>query len=169
MRILGIDPGLHITGWGVIDYDGYHLKYVSHGIITTEANDDISHRLNKIYKAISDVVEDFAPKEVGIEQVFVNNNPSSSLKLGMARGAAICCVGVLGLKVFEYTPNKVKKSVVGMGHATKDQVSAMIQILLNCGLVKLDAADALAIAVCHAHNRNVVPGGINDCSLKRVG
>ena len=160
MRILGIDPGLHITGWGVIDYDGYHLKHVSHGTIVTKADDSVSFRLNKIYKGLSDVVEDFSPKEVGIEQVFVNSNPSSSLKLGMARGAAICCAGVLGMPVSEYTPNKVKKSVVGVGHATKDQVSAMVQILLNCGTVKLDAADALAIAICHAHNRT-----ISDCKI----
>ena len=174
MRILGIDPGLHITGWGVIDYDGYHLKYVAHGTITTQADDNISHRLNKIYKGISDVVEDFSPCEVGIEQVFVNSNPNSSLKLGMARGTAICCAGVLGLNVFEYTPNKVKKSVVGVGHATKDQISTMVQILLNCGSVKLDAADALAIAICHAHNRNVIgnyniSGEVNDYSFERVG
>ena len=155
MRILGIDPGLHITGWGVTDYDGYHLKYISHGTIVTKADASISFRLNKIYKDLSDVVGKFSPTEVGVEQVFVNSNPNSSLKLGMARGAAICCVGVLGLTVFEYTPNKVKKSVVGVGHATKDQVSAMVQILLNCGMVKLDAADALAIAICHAHNRGI--------------
>ena len=159
MRILGIDPGLHITGWGVIDYDGYHLKYIAHGTIVTKADEEIGFRLNKIYKELSDVVEDYAPQEVGIEQVFVNSNPSSSLKLGMARGAAVCCAGVLGLKIFEYTPNKVKKSVVGVGHASKDQISMMIQVLLNCGTIKLDAADALAIAICHAHNR----GAVNNC------
>lgn len=153
MRILGIDPGLHITGWGVIDHDGNHLKHVSHGTVVTDSNEDIAVRLNKIYKALSDVIEDYSPNEVSIEEVFVNNNPLSSLKLGMARGAAICCVGILGLKVFEYTPNKIKKAVVGVGHATKDQVSTMVQILLNCGPVKLDAADALAIAICHAHNK----------------
>ncbi|MBE6446983.1 MAG: crossover junction endodeoxyribonuclease RuvC [Alphaproteobacteria bacterium] len=153
MRILGIDPGLHITGWGVINYDGYHLKYVAHGTIVTKPGDTISWRLNEIYKELSNVVEDYRPNEVAIEEVFVNNNPHSSLKLGMARGAAICCVGVLGLDVSEYTPNKIKKSVVGAGHATKDQISTMVQILLNCGSVKLDAADALAVAICHAHNK----------------
>lgn len=157
MRILGIDPGLHVTGWGVVDYDGYHLKYISHGTITTKSDDSIGFRLNKIYKELSNVIENFSPVEVGIEQVFVNNNPNSSLKLGMARGAAICCVGVLGLSVSEYTPNKVKKAVVGVGHATKDQVSTMVQVLLNCETVKSDAADALAIAICHAHNRGILP------------
>lgn len=153
MRILGIDPGLHLTGWGVIDYDGFRLKHIDHGKIATRADDEIAFRLQMIYKGLSDVIEDYSPEEVGIEQVFVNSNPSSSLKLGMARGAAICCAGVLGLKVFEYTPNKVKKSVVGAGHATKDQISIMVQMLLNCGTVRLDEADALAIAICHAHNK----------------
>lgn len=152
-RILGIDPGLHITGWGVIDYDGYHLKYVAHGTIVTFASDDISQRLNVVYQELSDVIEQYSPDEVSIEQVFVNMNPSSSLKLGMARGAAICCVGVMSIPIKEYTPNAVKKAVVGSGHASKDQISMMVQRLLSCGNVKADSADALAIAICHAHNR----------------
>jgi crossover junction endodeoxyribonuclease RuvC len=152
-KILGIDPGLHITGWGMIDYDGFQLKYVSHGTIKSSPSNDISSRLSHIFKTLSDVIEEYSPKEVSIEEVFVNKNPFSSLKLGMARGAAICCAGVLGLKIFEYTPNKIKKSVVGAGHATKEQVSIMIQKLLNCDSVKLDAADALAVAVCHAHHK----------------
>lgn len=152
LRILGVDPGLHITGWGVIDYDGFKLKYVSHGTIITEAEEHISHRLNKIYQSLSNVIEEYSPYEVGIEQVFVNMNPSSSLKLGMARGTAICCIGVMGLSVSEYTPNAIKKSVVGVGHATKEQISMMVQRLLNCHDVKADAADALAVAICHAHH-----------------
>jgi crossover junction endodeoxyribonuclease RuvC len=151
-RILGIDPGLHITGWGVIDYDGFHLKYVAHGIIVSPPSDDISSRLSNIFNGLSNIVEKYSPHEASIEEVFVNKNPISSLKLGMARGTAICCVGVLGLKVSEYTPNKVKKTVVGVGHATKDQISIMVQKLLNCGSVKLDAADAIAVAICHAHH-----------------
>lgn len=152
LRILGIDPGLHITGWGVIDYDGFKSKHIAHGTIVTEAEDHISHRLNKIYQNLSNVIEDYSPREVGIEQVFVNINPSSSLKLGMARGTAICCIGVMGLSISEYTPNAIKKSVVGVGHATKDQISMMVQRLLNCREVKADAADALAVAICHAHH-----------------
>lgn len=151
-RILGIDPGLRITGWGVIDYDGYYLKYVAHGAIVTAMSEHISKRLTKIYQELSDVIEEFSPNEAGIEQVFVNMNPGSSLKLGMARGAAICCAGVMKLPIEEYTPNAVKKSVVGIGHATKEQVAMMVQRLLNCGEVKADAADALAIAICHAHH-----------------
>jgi crossover junction endodeoxyribonuclease RuvC len=98
-------------------------------------------------------MEEYAPQEICIEEVFVNKNPFSSLKLGMARGAAICCAGVLGLNVFEYSANKVKKSVVGTGHATKEQVSIMVQKLLNCGSIKADAADAVAVAICHAHHK----------------
>ncbi|MDR2681930.1 MAG: crossover junction endodeoxyribonuclease RuvC [Holosporaceae bacterium] len=151
-RILGIDPGLHRTGWGIVDYDGFHLKYVIHGVIIADPAQKIEIRLRHIYKMLSDVIEENSPTEVSIEQVFVNNNPLSSLKLGMARGVAICVASVMGLRVTEYTPNKIKKSVVGSGHATKDQVSIMVQKLLNCGSVKLDAADALAIAICHAHH-----------------
>lgn len=155
-RILGIDPGLHITGWGVIDFDGFHLKHIIHGTIISKPSEEIADRLSNIYKNLSNVIEEHSPNEVGIEQVFVNNNPTSSLKLGMARGIAVCVPSMMGLKVFEYTPNKVKKTVVGSGHATKDQVSIMVQKLLNCGPVKLDDADALAIAICHAHHRNML-------------
>ncbi|MDR2158198.1 MAG: crossover junction endodeoxyribonuclease RuvC [Holosporaceae bacterium] len=151
-RILGIDPGLHITGWGVVDYDGFYLKHVDHGTIISSSSEVIGSRLSGIFKGLADIIEEYSPNEISIEDVFVNKNPFSSLKLGMARGAAICCAGVLGLKISEYTPNRIKKTVVGSGHATKDQVSTMVQKLLNCGTVKLDAADALAVAICHAHH-----------------
>ncbi|MDR1982605.1 MAG: crossover junction endodeoxyribonuclease RuvC [Holosporaceae bacterium] len=153
MRILGVDSGLHITGWGIVDYDGLHLKYVAHGTIVSSASEEIGWRLGNIFKGLADVIEEYSPLEAGIEDTFVNKNPFSSLKLGMARGAAICCAGILGLKISEYTPNKIKKSVVGTGHATKEQISIMVQKLLNCGSVKLDAADALAVAICHAHHK----------------
>ncbi|MBR1735156.1 MAG: crossover junction endodeoxyribonuclease RuvC [Alphaproteobacteria bacterium] len=155
-RILGIDPGLHITGWGVVDFDGFRLKHVAHGTIVSKTSEEIANRLAYIFKNLSDVIEKYAPNETSIEKVFVNINPESSLKLGMARGVALCVSSLMGLSVFEYTPNKIKKTVVGSGHATKDQISIMIQKLLNCGSVKLDAADALAIAVCHAHHRNAL-------------
>ncbi len=155
-RILGIDPGLHITGWGIIDFDGVRLKHIAHGTIVSKSSEEIADRLSHIFKNLSDIIEEHSPNEVGIEQVFVNNNPASSLKLGMARGVAVCVPSIMGLKVSEYTPNKIKKSVVGSGHATKDQVSIMVQKLLNCKPVKLDSADALAIAICHAHHRNML-------------
>lgn len=153
---MGIDPGLHITGWGIIDFDGFRLKHIAHGTVVSKPSDEIADRLSQIFKNLSDIIEEHSPNEVGIEQVFVNSNPASSLKLGMARGVAVCVPSIMGLKVFEYTPNKIKKTVVGSGHATKDQVSIMVQKLLNCGPVKLDAADALAIAICHAHHRNIL-------------
>ena len=155
-RILGIDPGLHIIGWGIIDFDGFRLKHIAHGTVVSKPSDEIADRLSQIFKNLSDIIEKHSPNEVGIEQVFVNSNPASSLKLGMARGVAVCVPSIMGLKVSEYTPNKIKKTVVGSGHATKDQVSIMVQKLLNCGPVKLDAADALAIAICHAHHRNML-------------
>ena len=155
-RILGIDPGLHITGWGIIDFDGFRLKHIAHGTVVSKPSDELADRLSQIFKNLSDIIEKHSPNEVGIEQVFVNSNPASSLKLGMARGVAVCVPSIMGLKVSEYTPNKIKKTVVGSGHATKDQVSIMVQKLLNCGPVKLDAADALAIAICHAHHRNIL-------------
>lgn len=156
VRILGIDPGLHITGWGIIDYDGFHLKHIAHGTIVSKPSDEMSVRLGNLFKNLSNVVEANSPNEISIEQIFVNNNPISSLKLGMARGIAVCVSGIMGLKVTEYTPNKIKKTVVGSGHAAKEQISVMVQKLLNCGSVKFDAADALAIAICHAHHRSVL-------------
>lgn len=152
VRILGIDPGLHITGWGVIEYSGFHLKYVSHGTIISKATESISLRLSNIFKQLSVVIDENSPEEIGIEQIFVNSNPVSSLKLGMARGVAICASGMKNLTVTEYPANKIKKTVVGSGHATKEQIAIMVQRLLNCENIKADAADALAIAICHAHH-----------------
>jgi crossover junction endodeoxyribonuclease RuvC len=155
-RILGIDPGLHITGWGAVDYDGYHLKYVAHGVIKTDQAVEIERRLGDIYRKLSEVIEKVAPQEVSVEQIFVNSNPASSLKLGMARGVALCVANIMGLKTFGYTPNAIKKTVVGSGHATKEQVSSMVKKLLNCGEVKHDAADALSVAICHAHSSRLL-------------
>lgn len=152
MRILGVDPGLHITGWGIVNYEDNRLRHISHGKIITKSSDDIAYRLNYIYKELSNVIEEYGPTAAAIEQVFVNSNPASSLKLGMARGTAICCIGIMNVPLKEYTPNAVKKAVVGVGHATKDQVAVMVQKLLNCGDVKADAADALAVAICRGHN-----------------
>ncbi|MDR2107673.1 MAG: crossover junction endodeoxyribonuclease RuvC [Holosporaceae bacterium] len=153
-RILGIDPGLRITGWGIIDRDGFHTRHVAHGTIVSETSEEISLRLSRIFRELSDVIEKYSPHEAGIEDVFVNRNPFSSLKLGMARGVAVCCAGFFGLKIAEYSANKIKKSVVGSGHAEKNQVSMMVQKLLNCDSVKQDAADALAVAICHAHHNS---------------
>lgn len=153
-RVLGIDPGLQFTGWGIVDFDGYRLKYVGHGVIATASDDDIAVRLSKIFVELSDVITKYGPSSASVESVFININPASSMKLCMARGAAISAPAVAGIKVSEYAPNKIKKTIVGAGHATKEQISFMVQKLLNCGSVKRDAADALAIAICHAHCTN---------------
>lgn len=154
-RILGIDPGLRHTGWGIIDVKGNTLTPVAHGVISSK-KDAMSMRLNEIFLGISEVIKKHTPDEAAVEEVFLNKNPGSTLKLGMARGVALLVPAHFGLIVGEYSANKVKKSVVGVGHATKEQVSHMIGILLpKAAPVTLDAADALAVAICHAHHMGI--------------
>lgn len=151
MRILGIDPGSRVTGYGVIDSDGVTSRHVSSGCIRTE-NEDFSARLGEIFLGIQEIVKTQQPDEVAVEQVFVARNPSSALKLGHARGAAVTAVVTLDLSVAEYTPRAVKKALVGTGAAEKEQVQHMIRLLLGVkGKMGLDESDALAIALCHAH------------------
>ncbi len=153
MRVIGIDPGLQHTGWGLVDMQGNKLTHVAHGVISTNSKADIAARLKIIFSGIMEQVELFKPVEAAIESVFVNSNPASSLKLGQARGVAMMAPAHLGLDVAEYTPNLVKKSVVGAGHAQKGQVQAMIKVLLGGVEAESDAADALAVAICHLHHR----------------
>ena len=153
MRIIGIDPGLQKTGWGIIDDELSRFKYVSHGVISTSTKDDIPKRLDDIFKNIQEIIKEYKPQHASVEEIFLNNNPKSTIKLSMARGIAILAPKNLGLDVFEYTANKVKKNVVGSGHAGKEQVAHMVMRLINnCPSVSNDAADALAIALCHAHS-----------------
>ncbi|MGD9638961.1 MAG: crossover junction endodeoxyribonuclease RuvC [Alphaproteobacteria bacterium] len=153
MRFLGIDPGLNKTGWGIIDFANSRLKYVSDGVIKTSAEDSISKRLLTIHNELSDVISRFEPQEVAIEEIFINKNPVSTLKLSQARGAAILSSALHGLQVFEYSPNEIKKTVVGTGHAAKQQIAMMIKVLLPEYKHKSpDSADALAAAICHAHS-----------------
>lgn len=153
MRILGIDPGLQKTGWGMILTEGNRLQFIACGTIKTDATTDIARRLVEISHGLEAVIRDWDPHEAAIEETFVNKNPASALKLGVARGAAMVTPARLGLNVSEYPANLVKKSVVGTGHATKDQIGAMIKVLLPAtGKMGPDAADALAIAICHAHH-----------------
>lgn len=150
-RILGLDPGLRHTGWGVIDVLNNQLIHVAHGVISS-SSDNLSSRLVELFKGLQTVIQEYKPKEAAVEETFVNNNPVSTLKLGMARGVILMTPDFLGLRVSEYPANKVKKAIVGVGHANKEQVSHMVQVLLpKAAPVKLDAADALAIAICHAH------------------
>lgn len=153
MRILGIDPGLQKTGWGIIESVDNRLTFVQCGLIRTQAGLPLYARLAAIDTGLAQVIALYAPDETAIEITFVNENPASALKLGMARGVAIACPGRHGLGVAEYAPNLVKKSLVGNGHATKDQIGMMVRMLLpSAGKTGADEADALAIAICHAHH-----------------
>jgi crossover junction endodeoxyribonuclease RuvC len=154
VRILGLDPGLRNTGWGIVDSMGNRLTYVAHGVAHSDGNDDLAPRLSQLYQEILKIIQRYAPQEAAVEETFVNKNPSSTLKLGMARGIVLLAPAESGLRVGEYAANRVKKSVVGVGHADKSQVALMVQRLLpGCGVVSADAADALAVAICHAHYR----------------
>lgn len=154
VRILGLDPGLRNTGWGIVDSMGNRLTYVAHGVASSDGNDDLASRLSQLYRELLKIIHMYAPQEAAVEETFVNKNPSSTLKLGMARGIVLLAPAESGLRVGEYAANRVKKSVVGVGHADKNQVALMVQRLLpGCGVVSADAADALAVAICHAHYR----------------
>lgn len=154
-RLLGLDPGLRHTGWGIVDVYGNRLRYVAHGTVAPPPSLPLSHRLHFLFEGLTKVIHQFTPNEAAVEETFVNAvNAASALKLGMARGAVLLAPASAHLLVAEYSANKVKKAVVGVGHADKDQVSMMVQRLLpTCGPVKADAADALAVAICHAHYR----------------
>jgi len=152
MRILGIDPGSRITGFGVVELNQGRLRYVASGCIRTQEK-EFPLRLKVIFEELGCVIRQYQPDVMAIEQVFVKNNVASALKLGQARGAAICAGVTLGLPVSEYAPTRVKQAVVGTGRAAKDQVQHMVAALLQLsGLPQQDAADALAIAVCHGHS-----------------
>jgi crossover junction endodeoxyribonuclease RuvC len=154
-RILGLDPGLRIVGWGIIDVLGSSLSHVAHGIVTSKDGESLPTRLRNLYTQLIEIIQLYAPHEAAVEETFVNNNPLSTLKLGMARGVVMLAPAGAGLYVAEYAANKVKKSVVGVGHADKGQVAMMVGRLLpkSQGVTK-DAADALAVAICHAHYRS---------------
>ncbi|MCG8428461.1 MAG: crossover junction endodeoxyribonuclease RuvC [Chromatiales bacterium] len=155
-RILGIDPGSRVTGFGIIESDGVNSQHISSGCIRV-AEGDLPERLGEIYQAISDVVEEFRPTEMAIEQVFVAKNAGSALKLGQARGAAICACVVAGLSVAEYTPRMIKQAVVGTGKADKDQVQHMVRHILKLEQkLASDQADALAVALSHAHSNSTL-------------
>jgi crossover junction endodeoxyribonuclease RuvC len=154
IRILGIDPGLRRTGWGLIESDGNRLIYVACGSVETSERADLGARLLAIHDGLIAVIEQYAPHEAAVENTFVNGNAVSTLKLGQARGIAMLVPSRMGLVVSEYAPNQVKKTVVGGGHAEKAQIRMMIGVLLPKAQPQSeDATDALAIAICHAHHR----------------
>ena len=159
MRILGIDPGLRVTGFGILEKQGQKLEYVASGCIRTP-DGELPARLKSILDGLREVIELHEPLEVSVEKVFVNVNPQSTLLLGQARGAAICAAVSKNLPVSEYTALQVKQAVVGQGHAAKEQVQEMVKRLLNLsGTPQADAADALACAICHAHAGNAFKMG----------
>jgi crossover junction endodeoxyribonuclease RuvC len=152
MRVLGVDPGLRNLGWGIIDVNGSRLSHVANGIIHSEG-DDLALRLLSLHVALTAVVAEHRPEAAAVEQTFVNKDGASTLKLGQARGVAMLVPAQAGLVVAEYAPNAVKKAVVGVGHADKVQVAHMVRHQLpGVVLNGADAADALAIAICHAHH-----------------
>ncbi len=152
-RLLGLDPGLQRTGWGVIESEGTRIRHIANGVIATDAKKPLAQRLVELHDGLSAVLAQYSPASVAVEETFVNKNPTSTLKLGQARGVVLLAGALAGLSVAEYTPNHVKKSVVGAGHAAKEQVDAMVRILLpGVKIHGADAADALAVAICHAHH-----------------
>lgn len=153
MRILGIDPGLQKTGWGVIESEGHALRYIACGLIKTNPADSLPERLRQIDDELSHIVNTWNPDSAAVEETFVNKNPASALKLGQARGVAVVVPARLGVPVAEYAATLVKKSIVGGGHAAKAQMGMMIRTLLPTSQVgSEDEADALAVAICHAHH-----------------
>ena len=153
MRLIGLDPGLRSTGWGVIEVEGNRLVHVASGIVRSDEATSLAERLCQLFDGISAVIVEWQPREAAVEETFVNKNPTSTLKLGQARGAVLMAPAKLGLPVREYGANHIKKSVVGAGHADKRQVEMMVRRLLPGSAATADAADALAVAICHAHHR----------------
>tara|TARA_R110000868_G_scaffold1554_3_gene12462 strand:- start:28312 stop:28821 length:510 start_codon:yes stop_codon:yes gene_type:complete len=154
VRLLGLDPGLRRSGWGVIEIDGSRLVHIASGAVTSDSKAPLAERLSQLFTALTAIVETHRPDEAAVEETFVNKNPASTLKLGQARGAVMLAPAQLGIPVAEYAANLIKKSLVGNGHADKNQIQAMINILLPGAKPQTaDAADALAVAICHAHHR----------------
>lgn len=153
MRLIGLDPGLRATGWGVIDVQGGKLVFVAEGVLHSDGKRALAERLVQLANGLGEVIRQYRPAEAAVEETFVNRNPVSTLKLGQARGIALLVPAQAGIPVTEYLPNLVKKTVVGSGHAAKEQVQMMVRVLLPGAAPKAaDAADALAVAICHAHH-----------------
>jgi crossover junction endodeoxyribonuclease RuvC len=154
VRLLGLDPGLRFTGWGVIDVDGNRLRHIGDGVIATDNTDSVPERLKILHDALLALLQRLRPDEAAVEETYVNRNGAATLKLGYARGVALLAPALAGVTVTEYGAKSVKKAVVGTGGADKDQVEMMVRRLLPGALIRrADAADALAVAICHAHHR----------------
>lgn len=167
IRIIGIDPGLRRTGWGVIESAGNSLHFVASGTVKSDDKLDLASRLCQLHEGLSAVLHQMMPDEAAVEHTFVNKDATATLKLGQARGVALLAPAQAGLRVAEYAPNAVKKSVIGVGHGDKQQIHMMVKVLMpRASFDTSDAADALAIAVCHAHNRHSL---YNLAELKKSG
>ena len=154
MRLLGLDPGLRRTGWGIVEATGERLSHVANGTVDSDAAAPLSERLAQLFDGIAAMIEEFAPAEAAVEETFANRNANSTLKLGQARGIALLAPARAGLPVSEYAANRIKKAVTGVGHADKQQIQMMVATLLpGIEIAGPDAADALAVAICHAHYR----------------
>ena len=154
IRIIGIDPGLRNMGWGVIEACGSRLSFVACGALHSDAGASLGERLRQLHEGLAGVIAAHAPAEAAVEETFVNRDPQSALKLGQARGIALVVPALAGIEVAEYAANLVKKTVGGAGHAEKTQVALMVRVLLpKCDAKSADAADALAVAICHAQHR----------------
>lgn len=161
IRILGIDPGLRRTGWGVIAQESNKLSFIACGVIMPDEKLEMAQRLCALHDGLQKIILQYKPDETAVEETFMNTNAASALKLGQARGIALLAPALAGLSVAEYAANVVKKSITGAGHAEKQQIQHMIKVLLpKAEIVSEDAADALAIAVCHAHHRRSHKGVI---------
>ncbi len=156
-RLLGLDPGLQYTGWGLVEVDGNRLRHLGDGVIATTASDSVPERLRFLHTALTALMAELRPDEAAVEETYVNRNGAATLKLGYARGVALLAPALLGIKVAEYGAKAVKKAVVGTGNADKEQVQMMVRRLLpGCLIKRADAADALAVAICHAHHRATI-------------
>ncbi len=153
-RLLGIDPGLRYMGWGLIEVDGNRLRHLADGVIATDGADSVPDRLKTLHAGLNALFDAWAPSEAAVEETYVNRSGSSTLKLGYARGVALLAPALAGIVVSEYGAMEVKRAVVGTGAATKEQVEMMVRRLLpGADIKRADAADALAVAICHAHHR----------------
>ncbi|MBB2973527.1 crossover junction endodeoxyribonuclease RuvC [Mesorhizobium sp. RMAD-H1] len=154
IRIIGIDPGLRRTGWGVVETLGNSLRFIAAGTVKSDDKMDLASRLCQLHEGLSTIFHQHMPHEAAVEHTFVNKDASATLKLGQARGIAMLVPAQAGLRVAEYAPNAVKKAVIGVGHGEKQQIHMMVKVLMpKAAFDTSDAADALAIAICHAHNR----------------
>ena len=158
IRIIGIDPGLRRTGWGVVESSGNMLRFIASGTVRSDDKADLATRLHQLHRGLSEILREHGPAEAAVEATFVNKDATATLKLGQARGIAMLVPAQAGLPVAEYAPNAVKKAVIGVGHGEKRQIHMMVRVLMPRAVFDSDdAADALAIAICHSHHRSSVP------------